>query len=166
MSKRRTSKIERLVVGGLTGIALMLACYAALSRYLFPQFAEGWVDELVIYLMVWAMWLSGGMLVSEHAHVRADLLQRLIAPAWAERLSIAIAALGFAFCAIMTYGGIMVVLLSIQLGEYGDSTIALPVWLYYVGFPIGMGLMGWRYLQVALSAAAPHSASQSTGDQA
>lgn len=148
MNKRNpTWQLERRIVGVLTGVALILACYAALSRYFFPQFAQGWIDELIIYVVVWSLWLSGGMLVSERGHVQADILQKFIKPALAVQLTLITSALGFAFCAIMTYGGIMVVLLSVRLSEHGDSTLTLPVSFYYAGFPVGMALMGWRYFQ-------------------
>ena len=136
------------VIGVLTGTALLLASYSAACRYLFPALAQGWVDELVIYFIVWAMWLSGHLLVSEGTHVRADLIGRFVAPVWSARLAAIVAAIGFMFCCLMTYGGVMVVLLSVRLGEYSDSTLALPLWLYYLGFPVGMLLMAWQYLRL------------------
>lgn len=144
-------RFEQGLVGGLTGVALLLAGYAALSRYLFPEFAAGWVDELVIYVTVWAMWLSGSLLVAEQGHVRADVLERFVNPRLARRLARFGVLLGFAFCSLMVYAGLMVVLLSLRLGERSDSVLALPLILYYAGFPVGMALMAWRYWQLVLT---------------
>lgn len=138
----------RQMPGLLAALALLLACYAAAARYLYPSLAGGWVDELVIYLLVWAMWLSGNLLVWDNAQVRADLLERLLRDSpWAGVLNRAVAILGLAFCLTMTWAGALVTLAAIELGERGDSTIALPLWVYYAGLPVGMALMGWRYAQ-------------------
>lgn len=150
-------RLEQGLVGGLAGLALLLAGYAGLSRYLFPEFAAGWVDELVIYVTVWAMWLSGSLLVAEHGHVRANVLERFVHARLAERLARFGLLLGFAFCALMVYAGLMVVLLSLRLGERSDSVVALPLALYYAGFPVGMALMAWRYWRLVV-------ASQASGD--
>lgn len=144
-------RFEERIVGGLAGLALLLAGYAALSRYLFPEFAAGWVDELVIYTSVWAIWLSGSLLVAEQGHVRADVLAHFIDARLAQRLARFGLLLGFAFCALMVYAGLMVVALSLRLGERSDSVLALPLYLYYAGFPVGMGLMAWRYWQLVLA---------------
>ena len=154
---------ERKLVGALTGASLLLACYAALSRHLLPGIAAGWVDELVIYLSVWAMWLSGGLLVCEGAHIHADILERVLPPRLAATLARAGAILGLAFCALMTYAGALVVALSVQLGERSDSALALPLYWYYGGFPVGMALMAWRYWQ-SLSGAGGKSEAPAGGN--
>ncbi len=152
---------ERKLVGALTGASLLLACYAALSRYLLPSLAAGWVDELVIYLSVWAMWLSGGLLVRQGAHVRADILGGVLSPRLAALLTRIGTALGMAFCALMTYAGAMVVAMSVQLGERSDSELALPLYWYYSGFPVGMALMTWRYWRSLLGAYGEPDATES-----
>ena len=155
---------ERKLVGALTGASLLLACYAALSRHLLPSIAAGWVDELVIYLSVWAMWLSGGLLVCQGAHVHADVLERVLPPRLAALLARAGAVLGLAFCALMTYAGALVVALSVQLGERSDSALALPLYWYYSGFPVGMALMAWRYWRSLLDAGGkPDAAASGSG---
>ena len=141
----------RTLVGTLAGLALLMSAYSATTRYLFPSFAYGWIDELVVYLIVWAMWLAGSLLVSENKHVKADIVDRILSPVWAARIHAAITAIGFVFCSLMAYGGAIVVALSIRLGEYSDSTIALPLWTYYIGFPVGMLLMAWQYARVLLT---------------
>ena len=135
----------RKTVGALAGFALLMACYTALSRYFFPMYAKGWMDELVVCVMIWALWLSGGLLVMDGDHVRADFLRRSLSPDWGRRLARAGDALGLAFAMMLTYAGAMVVMLSVRLGETADSTLALPLWTYYAGLPVGMALMTWRY---------------------
>ena len=97
------------------------------------------------------MWLAGSLLVADRAHVRADLLERLTPPRIALALARFGAALGLAFCALMAYAGVRGVALSLRLEERSDSVLALPLWIYYAGFPVGMALMAWRYAQRLLS---------------
>ena len=137
----------RKLVGALAGLGLVLSCYSALSRYLFPAFARGWVDELVIYAIVWSVWLCGGLLAIDGSHVRTDFLSRILPTFWARRVARAADAIGLAFALLLTYAGLLVVATAMRLGETGDSSLTLPLWCYYAGLPVGMALMAWRYWQ-------------------
>ena len=47
---------------------------------------------------------------------------------------------------MFTYFGYRTVSFAIEFGELTESSIQFPMWIYYVGLPIGMALMAIRYV--------------------
>ena len=56
--------LERGVIALLAGAALVLACNAMLSRYLLPGLALDWTFEVIIFLVIWAVFLAAARLVT------------------------------------------------------------------------------------------------------
>lgn len=143
--------IERNIIGFIGLLALTIASYQMAARYLAPTWAVDWAGELIIYLIIWSVWLSGGQLVLYKSHVRADIFTRLMSRrnrAIAEMLNNII---GFCFCILLIYCGFKIVELSIHFNEKGDSSAQIPLWIYYLSVPVGALLMLIRYLQSLLS---------------
>lgn len=139
-------KLERLAVGVLGMLAILIAAYSTAARYLFPALAPDWGEEVVVYLSVWALWLSVGSLARTNGHIRAEILTHRL-PAALQRAFEALHCLaGIAFCGFMGIAGLDVVRQSIAVGEHGDSTLMLPLWLYYACMPVGMALMFCAYV--------------------
>ncbi|MCC7166326.1 MAG: TRAP transporter small permease [Rhodospirillales bacterium] len=139
--------VERWLVGVLAGAALALAFYAMTMRYVAPRLSPDWSDEVVIFLILWAVFLAGSALVREERHVRADLVVRLLAPAqqrWIEAVN-SLAAL--IFCALLAGWGWAATEDARLLGERTVSTLHLPMWIYYLCLPTGCALMTLRYGQ-------------------
>jgi len=145
-------RLERLGVGTLGMLAILIACYSTATRYLLPSAAPDWGEELVVYLSIWALWLSVGRLVRRNEHVQAEVVVHLASPRIQRWLEGVHAAVGIAFCAVMGWAGLQVVALSIDIGERSESSLHLPLAIYYIGMPVGMGLMVWGYGQRLLRA--------------
>lgn len=138
-------QLERLGVGTIGLLAILIACYSTAARYFFPSAAPDWGEEVVVYLSVWALWLSVGRLVRSNEHVRAEVVTHFVSALVVRWLELTHAAIGIVFCVVMGWAGLEVVALSIEIGERGDSSLQLPLAVYYVGMPVGMGLMTWGY---------------------
>ena len=72
------NRAERWLIGVIGIAALALAAYQMISRYGFPDAAISWSEEVVVYLLIAAAFLSGSLLVEEDGHVRADLVLRQV----------------------------------------------------------------------------------------
>jgi TRAP-type C4-dicarboxylate transport system permease small subunit len=140
-------RLERLGVGTLGLLAVLIACYSTATRYFVPSAAPDWGEELVVYLSMWALWLSVGRLVRRNQHVQAEIIVHLVPPRGQRWLEGIHAAVGIVFCAIMGWAGIEVVAQSIEIGERSDTSLHLPLAVYYIGMPVGMGFMVWGYGQ-------------------
>ena len=151
---RRTAieRLEALAVGSLGLGALLVACWSTATRYFAPALAPDWGDEVVVYLAVWALWLTCGRLVRRNEHVCAEILALWLPQGARRLLEILHAVLGLAFCAVMAWAGVEVVQLGVRIAERSESSLQLPLALYYASMPTGMLLMASAYA-LRLSAA-------------
>lgn len=141
MSSTPAVPLEQLGIGTLGLMAIAMAGYSTAARYLFPSAAPDWGEEVVVYLSVWALWLAAGSLARRGAHIRAEFLVEQLGPRAQLVLELFHGVVGVLFTLAMGYAGLQIVLLSIATGERSDSTLGLPLALYYAAMPVGMGLM-------------------------
>ncbi len=74
-----TGSSETLV--GLLGRSRMLVgLLQVVGRYFDPEHAISWAEEVIVYLVVWAMMIVSSQLVRTDGHVRPDLVLRLLPP--------------------------------------------------------------------------------------
>lgn len=140
--------LETFLVGGAGLIALVIGCYAMLVRYFLPHIAAGWADELVVYFVMWAIWISTSRLVAENSHVHADVITSLLPARWQRRAGFFNSVLGFFFCSVMAFAAFQVVALAFRLEEKSESALQFPLAFYYLSLMVGMLLMAYRYFEI------------------
>jgi TRAP-type C4-dicarboxylate transport system permease small subunit len=97
------NRIEILLIGLLGGAALLVGTFQVIGRYLNRHFSFEDGDEIVVYLMVWAVLLASSQLVRTDSHVRPDVVLRLLPP-WGQRwLEIFNCSVAFLFCGGLAY---------------------------------------------------------------
>jgi C4-dicarboxylate transporter DctQ subunit len=137
--------LERIVVGALGLAALAVGLLQVGGRYLDPQHAIGYAEEVIVYLLVWAIMLVASQLAATDGHVRPDLVLRLLPPRaqrWVEVFNCVVA---LAFCAGMVWYGWQIVATALLLDERSSTDLQFPMWMYYLALPVGGALMGVRY---------------------
>ncbi len=138
-------RLERGVIGLLGIGALGVGMWQIIGRYFFPSFSSGWGDEVVVYLIIWAIMIVSSQLVRFDGHVRPDLVLRLM-PARAQRwFEVFNCAVALGFCALLVWYGWQIVDTSQMLDERSYSGLSFPMWIYYLSLPVGSGLMFVRY---------------------
>ncbi len=138
---------ERNLIGVLAIAALALATYQMIARYLFPSLSTAWTGEVVIYLIVWAVFVAASLLVHDDAHVRADLVLRLL-PAKSQRpIEIFNIVVALVFSLVLAYFGVLAALDSWQMDERSITALRFPMWVYYAALPAGFALMALRYIR-------------------
>ncbi len=100
---------------------------------------------MVVYLITWAFLLAGARAVMDSDHVKADLLTTFLSRKWSLYFAVLQDLCAMLFCLAVMVGGIQVVQFAIQLGERSDSSLALPMWVYYLCLPIGLASISIRY---------------------
>jgi C4-dicarboxylate transporter DctQ subunit len=139
-------RAERILVGLLGALAMIVGLVQVVGRYFFPADAISWAEEVIVYLVVWAVMIVSSQLVRTDGHVRPDLVLRLVPPAgqrWMEAFNCVVA---LVFCWGMIWYGWQIVDTSLLLDERSSTALAFPMWLYYCALPTGGLLMTVRYL--------------------
>jgi C4-dicarboxylate transporter, DctQ subunit len=137
---------EQVLAGLLGLVGLGFGVWQVLGRYLFPQQAISYAEEVIVYLIIWAVMLISSELVSRDGHVRSDLVLRLIprpALRWIEVLNCVVA---LAFCLGLVWYGYQIVETALLLDERSSTDLQFPQWIYYLSLPVGSALMVVRYL--------------------
>ena len=138
-------RVERLLVGLLGAIAMLVGLVQVVGRYLFPAYAISWAEEVIVYLVVWGVMIISSQLVRTDGHVRPDLVLRLVGPRgqrWMEAFNCVVA---LVFGAGMVWYGVNIAQSSYMLDEHSASDFAFPMWIYYCALPVGGLLMFARY---------------------
>ena len=146
MILRYWAKTEDVLMGVLAMMALALICFEVGARYFFPSYLPDWGSEFVIYFVVWGIFLGGSSLVEEGRHVRADIVVRLFSANTQRTLEIVNCLCGILFCFVVFWFAIDVVNFAYDMDERSESSILFPLFIYYLGMPIGFGLMVIRYV--------------------
>jgi C4-dicarboxylate transporter DctQ subunit len=139
-------RAERLLIGLLGMLAMVVGVVQVAGRYIAPRYAISWAEEVIVYLVVWGIMLAASQLVRTDGHVRPDLVLRAVpvrAQRWLEVLN-CVAAL--VFCIGLAWYGWSIVATSWQLDERSSSDLQFPMWLYSAAIPTGALLMSVRYL--------------------
>ena len=134
-------------LSGLLGLsALALALWQVVSRYMFPGQAISFADEVIVYLMIWAIMIVSSQLVRTDSHVRPDLVLNL-APLRVKRwLEVFNSVAAIVFCAALVWYGWQVLDVAWRIDERSASDLRFPMWLYYAALPAGGALMLLRYV--------------------
>ncbi len=138
--------IESIVVGGLAFLALVLCSYNVFVRYFFPQLTLDFADEVQVYLVIWAVFLSLGTLTLMDRHVKSDFFVNMF-PAKVQRFVAWLSDIaGFIFSAGMTYYGFEVAYQAWDFGDVSTTMLRTPLWIFFAALPAGTFFMAVAYL--------------------
>jgi len=135
--------LDRLVgavVALLFVAALFLSVLGVAGRYLPAIPTLDWVNEVVIYLVIWGVLLGAARVLRRNAHIRVDFLFDRLPDAGqrtAEMLSVILA---FGLGAFLTWSGWQVVSEAMMWDERSISTLRVPLWIYYAALPASFAL--------------------------
>ena len=139
-------RAEQTLVGVLGLAALGFALWQAVSRYFFPQGSISYAEEVIVYLLIWAIMIVSSQLVRTDSHVRPDLVLNVVPPGvgrWMEGFNCVAA---IVFCGGLIWYGRQVVDIALLIDEHSSSDLRFPMWIYYAALPTGSALMLIRYV--------------------
>jgi len=137
---------EQILAGLLGLVGLGFGLWQVLGRYLFPRQAISYAEEVIVYLIIWAVMLMASDLVSRDGHVRSDLVLRLIPKPALRWIEVANCIVALAFCIGLVWYGWEIVQTALLLDERSATDLQFPKWIYYLSLPVGGALMVVRYL--------------------
>lgn len=139
MPRRSINQLAVLALGAVGLAATVLGTLAVVSRYAF-SLPISFSDEVVTYLIVWALLLGIGLGEREDTHIRATILLDKLGPRgqrWANRLTLLLT-LGFA--AVLVWFGTQIAYQRLQLGEVSATTLQFPQWVARACIPVGFAM--------------------------
>lgn len=142
---RWCTRIEQTIVGLLGLAALAFGLVQVIGRYVMPHQAISYAEEVIVYLLVWAVMITSSQLVRRNGHVRSDLVLRLLSPAMQRILEIFNCVVAIFFLVGLCWYGWQVVDTSLLLDERSSSVLQFPMWVYYAALPTAGALMSARY---------------------
>jgi len=134
------------------GIAGCVLTWEVVGRY-FLKIPSDWQDELSVFLLVGATFLSAGWIQALRGHVGIDALSHILPPALdrARRFLADLASL--AFCTFFCWKSWTLLQEAWEDGQTSNSAWAPPLWIPYGLMSLGMTLL---VLQLALQLLPQH----------
>jgi C4-dicarboxylate transporter, DctQ subunit len=142
---KKWNQVEDFLVGFLAMVSVLCVFYGMLGRYLFKS-APDWVEEVVVYMIIWSVFLVASTLVVEKGHVAATLLVEYFPIKVRRILEIFIAILALGFCVIVVWYGFQIVFQTYSVDQRSSTSLRFPLWIPYLAVPLGCMLVGMRYL--------------------
>lgn len=139
-------RIEDVLVGGLAVGALLLCSYNVAVRYFNPALTLELVDEVQVYVIVWAIFLSLGAVTVADRHVKADLFVTFFPEPLRRASEIFIDVLGLAFAGMLLWYGGVVAYQSWSYGDLSTTSLRFPLWIYVAALPAGGLALAIGYL--------------------
>ncbi|WP_431859251.1 TRAP transporter small permease [Azospirillum sp.] len=138
------------VVAVLASVAVVVAgavlTHEAVVRYVFQQPAD-WQDEMAVFLLVGATFMSAAYVQSRRGHVAIDAVAELL-PAGVDRVRRFLADVAsFGFCTFFAWKSWALFHEAWEDGMVTHSAWAPPLWIPYSVMSIGMTLLA---VQIAL----------------
>jgi C4-dicarboxylate transporter DctQ subunit len=140
------NRAEQTLVGVFGLVALAFALWQIASRYFFPRQSISYAEEVIVYLLIWAIMIVSSQLVRTDGHVRPDLVLNVVPAAVARWMEVLNCIAAIAFCGALVWYGRQVVDIALLIDERSASDLRFPMWIYYAALPVGGLLMLIRYV--------------------
>ncbi|MCQ9616522.1 TRAP transporter small permease [Paenalcaligenes niemegkensis] len=125
-----------------------LVIFQVIMRYVFNS-PPAWSEEIARYALVWFVYLSGSYAVKYQRHVKFNVIVDLIGKKvpFAQRIiRLFVFLLWLAFLIFMLKLSIQMVTRQFGTGQLAPGS-QIPMYLVYLGLPLGLLLMSFRVLQ-------------------
>src|SRR5215467_10809372 len=146
--ERAFAGVNRLIVI-VSSVALVIASgvltYSVLSRY-FLHFSTDWQDELSVFLIVGAVFMSSASIQARRGHVAIEAIVGLLPPGVNRIRQIAVDVASFAFCSFFAWKSWLLLDKAWTENFHSESTWGPPLWIPYSLMTVGMTLLAVQLL--------------------
>src|SRR5215468_12442915 len=142
----------------LSSIALVFASfvltYSVASRY-FLHLSTDWQDELSVFLIVGAVFMSSAAIQERRGHVAIEAIVGLLPSGVNYVRQILVDGASFAFCAFFAWKSWLLLDEAWTENFHSESTWGPPLWIPYSLMTVGMTLLAAQILMQLLLALTP-----------
>ena len=139
------TRVEKFIVGVLAFSATMIAFYGVITRYIFRR-PPDWAEEIVIYLIIWAVFITASILAEEKGHVAATLIVERFPLKTRRYLAVFNGLVALGFCVAVSILGFKIVSAAYMNDERSITALRFPVWIPYLSVATGCTLVALRYV--------------------
>ena len=150
--------LEEWLIATLMAAATLIIFVAVVHRYAAGVSIPGiqdflislnlsWAQELCIYMFIWMAKIGAAYGVRTGIHVGVDVLINALSPDWRKKFVVFGLLAGALFTGVVAAFAIRFVY-ELYHTEQVSADLEMPMWLVYMGLPIGSSLMCFRFLQV------------------
>jgi TRAP-type C4-dicarboxylate transport system permease small subunit len=138
----------------LSSVALVIAglvlTYSVVSRY-FLHFSTDWQDELSVFLIVGAVFMSAAAIQAKRGHVSIEAIVGLLPPRVNRVRQLAVDVASLAFCAFFAWKSWLLLEEAFVENYHTESTWGPPLWIPYSLMTVGMILLSLQILLQVVS---------------
>src|SRR5258706_5826446 len=142
----------------LSSIALVIASfvltYSVASRY-FLHLSTDWQDELSVFLIVGAVFMSSASIQDRRGHVAIEAIVGMLPAGGNHVRPILVDGASFAFCAFFAWKSWLLLAEAWTENFHSESTWGPPLWIPYSLMTVGMPRLAAQILMQALPALTP-----------
>ena len=138
------------------GAAGCVLTWESIGRY-FLKIPSDWQDELSVFLLVGATFLSAAWIQSRRGHVGIDALRRILPPPLERGRRILADLVSLAFCSFFCWRCWALLMEAWDEGQTTDSPWGPPLWIPYGLMTLGMSLLVAQLLLQSLDHFTPSS---------
>lgn len=153
----------------LSTIAIAIAggilSWEATARYLF-KIPSDWQDEVTIFLLVGATFLSCAWVQHSRGHIGIQALASVLSPRIDRARRALSDVLSLLFCAFFTWKSWTLLLEAIEDNQISGSAFGAPLWIPYSCMAVGTSLLTFVLFVQVLSALTPAPSSDSSAGTA
>lgn len=142
---RALTSIENVLAAGTLGLAALITIVNIIVR----QFGQAffWVEESVIYLIIFSTFIGAVITLRHNEHVSVDILGVFFRERGKKWLALLAGLVTLAYLAIMSVLGWMLL-----FEPFSRTTVTpvlkLPLWVVELAVPLGMTLMFFRAIEL------------------
>lgn len=127
---------------------LMFATLLVFVNVILRAFGFGiwWAEEATRYIIVWLSFIGGSLCAKHGEHVGIDLLTQVTSPKVTKAIVSVTQIIASVFMFVLVYYGWLMAESTLLTGQVSTG-VMLPMWIIYMGIPVGAFFMGLRFLQ-------------------
>jgi C4-dicarboxylate transporter DctQ subunit len=139
------TQVEKFIVGILVLSATFISFWAVIARYILHN-PPDWGEEIVIYLIIWAVFITASILADEKGHVAATLIVERFSLKTRRYLAVFNGLVALGFCVAVSILGFKIVSAAYVNDERSLTALRFPVWIPYLSVAAGCTLVALRYV--------------------
>jgi TRAP-type C4-dicarboxylate transport system permease small subunit len=142
--------VSAVASGIATGIAACVLTWEATARYLF-KIPSDWQDELSIFLLVGATFMSLSWVQERRGHVGIQALRAVLSNAADHKRRYASDIVTLVFCTFFCWKTWLLLIDAVRDGQISGSAWGAPLWIPYGCMAVGMTLLSLQLLLQVLA---------------
>lgn len=141
-------KIIEKIEEGFSFFMLMFATFLVFVNVILRALGFGitWAEEGTRYIIVWLSFIGGSLCAKHGEHVGIDLLTQITPPKVTKIIVSTAQLISAVFMFVLVYYGWLMTESTMLTGQISTG-VMMPMWIIYLGIPIGCFFMGLRFLQ-------------------